>query len=138
MIQSENMNQNKMVLPEHYYGYLTFENFWGEDLERVILTHSLGRYADLLKDKKEFGPVADKEILKDIFGFNYIVGRTTDYWNIKFWTQRGSAYQSTLGFSCDITENDHGRVTLGINGESERMYIAFPSSSNCSTAIYSD
>lgn len=130
------MNTNEKALTDYYYGHLTFENFWGQNLKKVILTHSLGPAVTLLDDKKELGAVEDKEILTDILGFKYLIGTTTDYWHIAFWTQTGSIYESSLGFSCNITASDHGKVTLGINGESQRMYVSFPSSSTCSTAIH--
>lgn len=40
----------------------------GARFKKVILTHSLGTAVVLLDDKKELGPVADKEILTDVFG----------------------------------------------------------------------
>jgi hypothetical protein len=46
-------------------------------------------------------------------GFKYLIGATTNCWHITFWTQTGNVYESSLGFSCNITAKDHGKATLG-------------------------
>lgn len=121
----------------YYYGYATFENFWGKDIKNVTLTHFADVFWNNTLDKLHIEHVPDKGILENCFGFKYYIGAGSDIWHIKFLTYDGEVYECKKNFSCNITSGDGGRVILGINGESRKLYVDFPSSSDCSSNIIS-
>lgn len=131
------MEQIKNASEKYHYGYATFENFWGKDIKNVTLTHSADVPWGSMKDWQHIEHVPNKGILENCFGFKYYIGVGSDIWHIKFWTYDREVYECKHDFSCNITSGDGGRVILGINGESRKLYAHFSSSSDCSTGISS-
>lgn len=114
--------------------HITFENYWGEELKNVlILTEELG----FLTPTKEMYlyNVKDKQVIPDAVSFYYRVGGKHS-WIVYFVTQDDQKWRSKPSFSCQITPEDNHHITLGINGESKRLYAAFPSSKSCATDLY--
>ncbi|MEX5890466.1 hypothetical protein AB6H11_07565 [Providencia vermicola] len=124
-----------------YYGEADFENFWGEELSEVVIRHHVESHAiynnSRLLTEKVYHDIPDKTILKNVFYFLCEIGidNSYDYWYVKIKTKSGKVYKTKTNFYCSIRESDHGKVILGVNGESRRLYLDFPSSSNCSTAL---
>lgn len=119
--------------------YITFENFWGEELRFVNIFHS-HIPLDIIPLGNEEGPwtkirhIQDKEIQTDVIDELYFPEKTS-YWRIKFVTMYGQLWWCDGKFSCNIKPEDNHRITLGVNGESKRLYAAFPVSSPCSTSL---
>ncbi|WP_323085551.1 hypothetical protein [Providencia alcalifaciens] len=113
-------------------GIATFENFWGEELKSVFLRHTSLRTSEITLTH-----IADKQIIPDALEFIYQrgIGKPSDYWDVRIETASGRKYQSTHRFSCSIYDEDAGRVILGVNGESERLYVSYPASGDCSTGM---
>nr|WP_282557177.1 MULTISPECIES: hypothetical protein [Providencia] len=135
------INSSIIDTERYYYGLATFENFWGEDLTRVEIHYYI---SDIINSseprfyKRSFmRNVPNKSILKDVFSFKYELGvfDSYDYWQVLIETQSGRVYETKSNFYCSIKKEDHGQVTLGVNGESKKLYVHFPSSSDCSTAL---
>ncbi|MDD9338846.1 MAG: hypothetical protein PV362_04145 [Providencia heimbachae] len=135
------IDENIINTERYYHGLATFENFWGEDLILVEIHYHI---SDIINNsearfykRKFIRNVPDKSILKDVFSFKYELGvsGSYDYWQVLIETQSGKVYKTKDNFYCSIKKEDHGQVTLGVNGESKKLYVHFPSSSDCSTAL---
>ena len=119
--------------------YITFENFWGEELRHVTISHSDSTYADMKheyseSDTETIHHIENKQILTDIIKIPYIPN-LKDYWNITITTMYGQTWFNEGKLSCSIKPEDNHRIIIGVNGQSKRMYAAFPASSSCSTAL---
>lgn len=119
--------------------YVTFENFWGEDLRFVSIFYSNKPFVmipqyDEKGDWTKIKHIQDKEIQTDILDFVYDP-KEKNYWRIKFATMYGQLWWSDGDFSCSIKPEDNHRIILGVNGDSKRFYAAFPASSPCSTSL---
>ncbi|HHR6080017.1 TPA: hypothetical protein ACS7ZY_002402 [Providencia alcalifaciens] len=113
---------------------LTFENFWGEELKRVLITTDpffmpRPTFLIILDDIK------DKSVNQNAARFIY-ESNEVHYWLVSFLDSSGTIWTSQPAFKCQITKEDNHSVTLGLNGESKHLYAAFPSSSSCSTDVY--
>ncbi|HEQ1858948.1 TPA: hypothetical protein VEO38_003805 [Providencia alcalifaciens] len=128
--------------------YITFENFWGEELRYATITHTDSTYPDEYDFKQQYDikqqyggndtetlyHIEDKKILTDAIKFKY-VPNLKDYWNITITTMYGQIWFTESRLPCSIKPEDNHRVIIGVNGQSKRMYVAFPASSTCSTAL---
>ena len=47
----------------------------------------------------------------------------------------GQTWVSEYDFSCQIKPEDNHTVIIRVNGDSKRMYVSFPNSNSCSTAL---
>lgn len=113
-------------------GTVTLENFWGEPLKLMKLTHlSLRTSTVELKD------VPQGAIIKDAMAFIYQrgLGKPLDYWILDIVTQENTRYRSEPLYDCSLyaTESPtEGHVIVGVNGESKRIYTALDSGERCS------
>lgn len=121
-------------------GLCDFENYWGESLSSVEFVHFI---SGVLTKNEYYGvrkiiyDVPNEAKMKDIFSFSHLNGldENYDYWRIKITTKSGKTYQSKHRFYCSLSESDNNHVILGVNGDAQTLYVAFPSSSGCSTKL---
>lgn len=116
-------------------GMLAFENFWGVTMRSLIITHS-----SIRTSVAEFQYVRHGTIIEDALEFIYQrgIGKPSDYWTVDFTTIDNLRYRSELGYRCDINITDapdEGKVILGVNGESSRLYTVLADDSKCATDI---
>ncbi|HHR6130760.1 TPA: hypothetical protein ACS72K_004108 [Providencia alcalifaciens] len=115
---------------------ITFENFWGEELEKIlILTEEKGMNPPT-KEMYLYN-IKDKQVIINATSFYYRT-QGPNYWVVYFTTASGQKWRSNYDFRCNIKPEDNHQITLGINGDSQRLYAAFPSSSSCSTEIFKE
>ncbi|HEQ1858946.1 TPA: hypothetical protein VEO38_003807 [Providencia alcalifaciens] len=119
--------------------HLSFENFWGEELKYVTISCSESPFNIKPEEKNliflsTISHVKDKQTASDDLSFYYNPGQKT-YWRVQFSTLYDQSWISSHDFSCTIKPEDNHNITLGVNGESKRLYAAFPASSSCSTSI---
>lgn len=131
-------NDNNVVISNHI-GILDFENYWGEKLIKVEITHYISSFFNDLKSSlvhKIREDIDDKTKFDNFMSFSYSLGDAgnLDYWIITFVTESMKIYSTKGGKRCSITSEDEGKVILGVNGESEKMYISMASGS-CSTRL---
>ncbi|MEY0233452.1 hypothetical protein [Providencia manganoxydans] len=112
-------------------GWASAENFWGEKLKNIFVEH---HFTGL---KPTYGSVRNIEhgaTGEHIITFSYYTGLFSpqNYWRISIETIDGKKYSTNELFYCSITDADNGRAIIGVNGESQTAYVAFPSSSGCS------
>ncbi|MEY0975885.1 hypothetical protein AB7196_08020 [Providencia rettgeri] len=135
------MNKETATPERYYLGLATFENFWGEDLSSVVIEHYVNNLSNSRTKKypssQTLSKIANKAVMKDIFAFKYELGinDSYDYWVVEITTKSGKKYRTKSSFYCSITFEDKGKVVLGVNGDFKRLYVHFPSSSDCSTAF---
>ncbi len=127
---------------EKRIGLISFENFWGERLSWVKITHYLDNLIHVNYWNKHFyiiEDIEDKEVRDNLFAFDYEVGSDSyfNYWQLEVITEKGSKYKTKERFYCSLSYDDDGKVILSVNGDSKRMYVYFSSSSSCSTALKS-
>lgn len=69
-------------------------------------------------------------------GFRYSLGDLgyLDYWMITITTEDNEIYSTNGSHRCSIEEKDNGKVILGVNGDSKKMYISMVSGS-CSSSL---
>ncbi|MEQ5754871.1 MULTISPECIES: hypothetical protein [unclassified Providencia] len=120
---------------------LTFENYWGEHLIQVgiDMDPDPNPYHPSKTYFQDNGNISIRHIdnkqhitLKEQFYYSL---EDTHYWRIFFITKYGQTWISEYGFSCQIKPEDNHTVIIGVNGDSKRMYVSFPNSSSCSTAL---
>lgn len=121
-------------------GTCHFENYWGEMLVRVEITHFISGVVFTSERKavsKILYNIQDKTKVSNIFTFLHTNGdaENYDYWRIKITTNSGKVYKSKSRFYCSLSSSDENNVILGVNGDAESLYVAFPSSSGCSTDL---
>ncbi|ATG16935.1 hypothetical protein GKR56_12660 [Providencia alcalifaciens] len=116
-------------------GTVTLENFWGEPLKLMKLTHlSLRTSTVELKD------VPQGAIIKNAMEFIYQrgIGKPRDYWILDIVTQDNTRYRSEPMYDCSIDETGtptEGHVIVGVNGESKRIYTVLDSGDRCSDSM---
>ncbi|MEQ4690460.1 MULTISPECIES: hypothetical protein [Providencia] len=123
------MNNKSGLGGTNYAGSLDFENYWGEKLIYVEIYHYMSNIFNgnrLLTSFKKTTDVEDKTTVVGALQFSYVLGdlEYLDYWGIKFITASNEIYSSDDGGRCSIRAEDGGKVILGVNGESKRMYIS--------------
>lgn len=110
---------------------LTIENFWTEDVKQITYVC----YANFfIVSHKTFYNVQQKQIIidADLFTLNNKVATS---WSVDFITQSGSHWVTSNHLQCDDFKDNNGQVTIGINGDAQTMYVAFPSSKSCSIKL---
>lgn len=112
-------------------GLVTVENFWNENIKRLELIINT---SDIYSTDKLFYNIKDKQILKDAYNFVFFYGKQIS-WKVAFETESGEVWGNSIFLPCNFTTSDNGKATIGVNGGSKRMYVAFPSSSSCSIAL---
>ncbi|HHR6129070.1 TPA: hypothetical protein ACS72K_000644 [Providencia alcalifaciens] len=110
--------------------YITFENFWYEDLKVVKFKHH-----SLNQKPTNFEIYNVKQGEKRNKAGHAEYANFHDYWFLEFETMSGERYLTKDNFYCDITEEDEEPVILGVNGDAKTMYVAFTHSSGCSTRL---
>ncbi|HEQ1857422.1 TPA: hypothetical protein VEO38_000929 [Providencia alcalifaciens] len=88
----------------------------------------------------KFEYVRHGTIIEDAMEFIYQrgIGKPSDHWIVDFTTIDNLRYRSAVDYSCDINITDaldEGKVILGVNGESSRLYTVLADDSKCSTSI---
>ncbi|WP_255586322.1 MULTISPECIES: hypothetical protein [Providencia] len=128
-----------------YVGEISFENYWGEKITSLFLQYHMADIYNSITSKRHFQnilyyDIPDKSKVDDIMWFVYEIGAPAsyNYWYIHITTESGKSYLTKKGFYCSITEADEGKVILGVNGESENLYVHYPASSGCSTKMKRD
>lgn len=119
---------------------VTFENFWGEELKTVTIYCSDNSINLKPKENniyflRSISHIKDKEIVSDGLTFDYNPDKKT-FWRVQFTTLYDQFWISIHDFTCAIKPEDNHRIILGVNGESKRLYAAFPASSSCSTELF--
>nr|WP_282667096.1 hypothetical protein [Providencia rustigianii] len=114
--------------------HITFENFWGEDLNKVRIIHDISDLHSPVQGMYLYN-VKNLSTTPDALSFFYRV-EDPHHWIVEFVTQSGKHWRSSVNFTCQIKPEDNHQVILGINGESKRLYAAFPASSSCSTELF--
>ncbi|MEQ4675942.1 hypothetical protein ABN063_15365 [Providencia vermicola] len=110
---------------------VTIENFWNEDIKELNLQIDT---SDIFLTFKDFFNIKDKQIIKDAYRFVFFYEKNVS-WKVTFITESGEIWSSNKFLSCNFSSSDNGEATVGINGDSKRMYVAFPSSSSCSIGL---
>lgn len=133
------MNNERIIELNRYVGVLDFENYWGKKLAKVKVVHYISNKYDtsyLSPVYQEFENVNDKSAIRNAMNFSYELGNdgALDYWMIRFTTENNETYYSSSSLRCSVRAEDNGKVILGINGESERMYVSM-ASGNCSVGL---
>lgn len=115
-------------------GHATIENYWGEKLKYITVFHS---FKGLKDTTATFFNPGHGESEKDSLTFYYYTGvfSPQNYWGIRIRTMDDHMYSLMDTFYCSITESDHGKAIIGVNGVSQTVYINFPSSSGCSKKL---
>lgn len=121
---------------------LTFENYWGEDLILVEINflEPPSPYGVSKTNYSDYGEALIRHVSNGQHitldeKFPYYLDQS-HYWRISFITKYGQTWASDFGFTCQIKPEDNDTVIIGINGDSKRMYVAFPESSTCSTSLH--
>lgn len=119
-------------MSDHITARINLENYWGEELKRIYIRHLGVRGKSI-----SYLNVKNGEVIENALYGDYMLGdgSPVDYWFMEIETLNGEKYATKDNFSCSIKKSDNGNVTLGINGEAKTMYVHFPSSSDCSTAL---
>ncbi|MEY1522120.1 hypothetical protein, partial [Providencia manganoxydans] len=111
-------------------GKVTLENFWNSDLKSFSITHTHDKILHLGTSHTEYD-IKDKQIIHNAYTLIY-TPQYDDYWNVTITTANGDIWHNTSRLKCNIKKEDNGNVIIGVNGDSQRMYVAFPFSSTCS------
>ncbi|WP_404462823.1 hypothetical protein [Providencia rettgeri] len=135
------MSQNESWGDERFtYGYCNFENYWGEELSSVELTHFVSGYFDVTKKlntSKTIYDIPDRTELKRIFTilFERATIDSYDFWSIKLVTKSGAVYETKEPLRCTISIDDSEFVILGVNGDAKTLYVAFSTMIGCSVKL---
>ncbi|HHR5900419.1 TPA: hypothetical protein ACS7XC_001318 [Providencia alcalifaciens] len=128
-----------------YQGDISFENYWGESLKMIYIEHHLADIHNSLGSKRLlrnrfYHDIPDKTKIDNVMWFSYELDTMESYnhWYVYIITENGKRYRSKSNFYCSITRADEGKVILGVNGESERLYVHYPASSGCSVKMEKD
>lgn len=113
-------------------GKLDFENYWGEQLSEVRISHYTSSLFDGPENYKAFATledVKDKSKISDAMSFSYALNDSgsLDFWSIRLTTESGKVYITAASLRCSIEASDNGKVILGVNGDSKKMYVAMVS-----------
>ncbi len=122
------------------YGYCDFENYWGEELIKVQLVHYVSGLIDTnkyLMTSTRLDNVPNNTSLKKVFTVTYQKNKLDryDFWEVLIHTQTGKTYRTKDRFRCSIAFYDSENIILGVNGDAQTLYVAFSSSSGCSTKL---
>lgn len=136
-----NMDSHPSIKDDSYAtGFCDFENYWGEELSKVEIKHFISGI--LFHTEKKvvsvvLHNVADRKKIENVLMFYHTNGSLDhyDFWKIKITTKSGKVYTSKDRFYCSLSESDNNKAILGVNGDEETLYVAFPSSSSCSTSL---
>ncbi|NIH04722.1 hypothetical protein [Providencia rettgeri] len=135
------MSQNESWGDDKFnYGYCDFENYWGETLSHVELTHFVAGYFDVTKKLAtsiKLYDIPDKSELKKVFAILFERNKidSYDFWSIKFMTKKGEVYKTKEPLRCTISIDDSEYVILGINGDKKTFYIAFSTMIGCNKKL---
>lgn len=135
MSKNESWGNEKFV-----YGYCDFENYWGEDLSHVVLTHFVSGYFDITKKlltSKEIYDIPNKAELKKVFTILFERNKidSYDFWSLKLVTKSGEVYETKEPLRCTISIDDSEFVILDINGDAKTFYIAFSVMIGCNVKL---
>lgn len=135
MSKNESGGDEKFV-----YGYCDFENYWGEDLSYVVLTHFDSGYVDVTKKmstSKEIYDTPNEIELEKIFTILFEQNKINSYniWSIKFVTKSGAIYETKEPLRCTIPIDESDFAILGVNGDAKTFYIAFSTMIGCSVKL---
>lgn len=133
-------NNTDEIIMGAVYGYCDFENYWGEELTKVDLVHYVSGIVNTTKifmTSKTLQNVPDKASLKKEFTIQFQRNsvESYDYWEVTIHTKSGKIYRTKDRFYCSIAFYDSENVILGVNGDAKTLYVAFSSSSGCSTKL---
>ena len=111
---------------------VTIENFWNEKIKELTLECKTD--ADKYTEK-EFYQIENKQILLDIYKFVFFYDKEVS-WHVTFTTEKGKTWSTNIFLPAQFTEADNGKVTVGVNGDSKQMYVAFPKSGTYTAKLY--
>lgn len=110
---------------------LTIENFFNMRITEITCTC----YHDNMRAYyNTFYDIADKKIIPNADLFILYRDKPTS-WSVNFKTERNELWASKKVLTCDYFSEDDGNVTIGVNGDSKKMYVAFPSLKSCSVDL---
>lgn len=122
-------------------GILDFENYWGEKLASVTITHYVNDIINISGKEKytsinHIVNIYDKATVSNALRFDYALGNAflLDFWEVRIETESNEVYSTEIGLRCSIEDKDNGKVILGVNGESKKMYVSM-ASGNCSAYL---
>ncbi|MDR2226096.1 hypothetical protein [Providencia rettgeri] len=125
-----------------YIGEVSFENYWGENIAAIYLEYHMADIFDSIESKRDdrgvvYNNIPDKTKIDNIMWFAYELDAPAsyNYWFLHMRTESGKIYTSKGSFYCSITDADDEKVILGVNGESENLYVHYSASSGCSTKM---
>ncbi|CAG9423531.1 hypothetical protein NVI2019_PEGOAJLN_02252 [Providencia alcalifaciens] len=123
-------------------GEVSFENYWGENIFSIYLGYHMADIYDSFGSSRYsrnvvYNNIPDKTRIDNIMWFVYELDAPAsyNYWFLNVITESGKVYTTKSGFYCSITDADDEKVVLGVNGESENLYVHYSSSSDCSTKM---
>lgn len=117
-------------------GSITIENFWDMPLKELTIRRGSIDAADI-RGIKSFYDIEDEQVLHDAELF-VITESDKFYWGVNIITAADTTWDSGELMLCKINKDDNWKVTIGVNGRSQSMYIAPASSSSksCSKRMY--
>ncbi|EKT55620.1 hypothetical protein [Providencia sneebia] len=134
------MNEQYIQNPYSRYAYCVFENYWGEALHSVEITHYVKGFIDKtkrLQTYKLLEDVPDKTVAEQHFQIVYEqrIIDSYDYWNVVIKTESGKIYRTKDNFYCSIAYYDDNQIILGVNGDAKSLYVVFTHSSGYNTEL---
>ncbi|HHR6129067.1 TPA: hypothetical protein ACS72K_000641 [Providencia alcalifaciens] len=152
------MSKNESWGNERFvYGYCDFENYWGEELAFLEISHSLSNLGN--KNERElivntFENIESNKVIENALVFPFyknIEGcnnesddvngycdfkNTVDKWNIKFKTRSGKQYHIVEDCLCPLWYGDNdNNIKLGVDGNKKKFHINFSSYSGCAVNL---
>ncbi|ENR5392772.1 hypothetical protein PWM41_002524 [Providencia rettgeri] len=112
-------------------GLVTVENYWNENIKEFKLVINTSNFTNTYK---VFNNIKDKQVLKDAYSFVFFYEKQIS-WQVTFITESGETWGNDSFLPYNFATSDNGKAIIGINGDSKRLYVAFPSSSSCSMAL---
>lgn len=115
-------------------GFVSIENYWGEEVQSIIIVHHSGK---MEKTEGFVKNIKHGEKEKDVFHFYYQTGLFSpkNTWKVIVITINGDVYETDGYFSCSIADSDKGVTVIGINGDTKTAYVSFPESGSCSEKL---
>lgn len=111
---------------------VTIENFWNEGIKEFILGY---RTDDFFGVEKKFYHLDDKQILPDAYKFVLSYDNVIS-WHVMLTTEQGETWSTNTFLPGHFTVADNGKVTIGVNGNSKQVYVAFPKSGTYAAKLY--
>ncbi|HHR6078183.1 TPA: hypothetical protein ACS7ZY_000506 [Providencia alcalifaciens] len=127
---------------KYHYGYMTFENFFGEEIEYVYIFYYQSNFTGTSRrqhfKEKFISAIPNQKVLEDIFPFRYELNTESShcFWQVNLRTISGRNYETDGSFRCSIKQGDGGKVIMGVNGDSQSIYMNFSQSSDCSSHLF--